>query len=1119
MSELVGAPVYGAGRVRSAGHLGRVHVEQGATRQGARYSPRLPSSPRAAWLLCSCLALGCTTEESEATGALDVQIQEDLGGSDGVDGLDGISPTDTVTPDGVESDVPATPGDVEAPADVLAIKFLADDRANRTYLDGQIQFTGSFAWDKATNHITYASSWLPNEREWPRLTDDGPRSAGGGEAEGQVAGDGVFSTEVWLKADEETTLEYGALNEFGNWIWVGPNGQLTVAAGETGAVELPGVSFPKFGKREVEITLDTGALNAEFATITPETHSVFIKGTMNSWTPVQLLDNGKKGDAAEGDGIFTYLHSQKLGAHDGLAFVGQHVQFVFVFAPKEADPADGIEYKFPVDALADGVAARTGEVGGALGPEPVILEPDSYGKVKNTTVVVTGPPPECDASKPCPEGKTCSGDSCIGLGPECSESVPCPQGEGCDGGTCVPVATGCGAGPACGPGQACEGDTCVAIDTGCGAGSPCPEGQECKVGQCVPVFVPECSASDPCDDGFLCQSGTCVVDLPAGQKPSVSLVDPAKGPASGGTPVTISGSNFGTGATVRFGDTPALEVAVKTTGTITALTPPGAFGAVTVTVKNPDGQEGSYVGGFQYTSFAAPTLSALAPTTGQVGGGEPVTLTGTGFQPGAKVLFGISQANQVSVAPGGTSLTCLTPSVAETGSVDVTLQNPDGQSATLAGAFVYKPGLVQFAVLQPPFDLSVAPPAGGPSARVQVYHPGVTPGEGPGAGLMVQLGYGAPGSAPTESSWLWLDATYAGQAGTSNNDDVWQATFPVLTGSFDWGFRVSLDGETWSYADRDPSSSLWLSPGTIVFAPPPEGLALFSLEPRYGPLGGGTSVTLLGQELLSGATVVFGGQSATDVVVGGPNSLSCVAPAGSLGAVDVTVSGGGESSTLPGAFHYTVVRTGGAPTLDGLLSDWAPGDALADDTAVAGWDNNDLHRAWAAFDDQYLYLAVSGTVEPSNAVVLYVDVDFGVGSGAHPSALADNSGALDAALTGSAIKVFTTGFGADYAMGAFGGASQSGPIDGTGKAGIRDFQTGGFGDFHWLEGDVVSGPEGLEVRVARASVGLAPHASGHEVAFFVRIVNQDGEYTSPEGLPSSSSEDGSVDSVIRFWVN
>ncbi|HEX3185874.1 MAG TPA: IPT/TIG domain-containing protein, partial [Pyrinomonadaceae bacterium] len=87
--------------------------------------------------------------------------------------------------------------------------------------------------------------------------------------------------------------------------------------------------------------------------------------------------------------------------------------------------------------------------------------------------------------------------------------------------------------------------------------------------------------------------------LPA---PSVSGINPTSGTTAGGTSVTISGSNFVSGATVTIGSTAATNVVVTNSTTITATTPAHTAGTVNVTVQNPDAQSGTLVSGYTYTT-------------------------------------------------------------------------------------------------------------------------------------------------------------------------------------------------------------------------------------------------------------------------------------------------------------------------------------------------------------------------------------------------------------------------------------------------------------------------------------------------------------------------------------
>jgi len=82
--------------------------------------------------------------------------------------------------------------------------------------------------------------------------------------------------------------------------------------------------------------------------------------------------------------------------------------------------------------------------------------------------------------------------------------------------------------------------------------------------------------------------------------------------------VTISGTGFGSGATVTFGVTLATNVTVVNGAAIRADAPPHAAGAIDVVVTNPDGQAGRSVGAYTYGA-----LNLQGTWSGTTGQGRP----------------------------------------------------------------------------------------------------------------------------------------------------------------------------------------------------------------------------------------------------------------------------------------------------------------------------------------------------------------------------------------------------------------------------------------------------------------------------------------------------------------
>jgi DNA-binding beta-propeller fold protein YncE len=84
------------------------------------------------------------------------------------------------------------------------------------------------------------------------------------------------------------------------------------------------------------------------------------------------------------------------------------------------------------------------------------------------------------------------------------------------------------------------------------------------------------------------QGGNAIVELARDVTPTVTEVSPSEGPEAGGAEVTISGTGFAEGDSVKFGSVSASNVRVNSAESITAKTPAGS-GIADVTVTNPAG--------------------------------------------------------------------------------------------------------------------------------------------------------------------------------------------------------------------------------------------------------------------------------------------------------------------------------------------------------------------------------------------------------------------------------------------------------------------------------------------------------------------------------------------------
>jgi hypothetical protein len=202
----------------------------------------------------------------------------------------------------------------------------------------------------------------------------------------------------------------------------------------------------------------------------------------------------------------------------------------------------------------------------------------------------------------------------------------------------------------------------------------------------------------------------------ANPAPSVTSVSPNSGSSGGATGVTITGTNFLSGATVSFGGAAAANVNVVSSTSITATTPTHATGAVNVVVANSDGQSATLSNGYTYVN-TAPSVASVTPASGPIAGGTGVTITGTNFVSGATVSFGGTPATGVTVV-SSTSITATTPTHAQ-GAVDLVVTNSNGQNGTLPSGYTYN-APADFSITASPLSPSLVAPGGSATSSITV---------------------------------------------------------------------------------------------------------------------------------------------------------------------------------------------------------------------------------------------------------------------------------------------------------------------------------------------------------------------------------------------------------------
>jgi len=448
-------------------------------------------------------------------------------------------------------------------------------------------------------------------------------------------------------------------------------------------------------------------------------------------------------------------------------------------------------------------------------------------------------------------------------------------------------------------------------------------------------------ANDGTDDSNLATVSITVLAL----APTISGVSPNSGPTVGGTAVTITGTNFVAGATVTIGTTPAASVTVINSSTITATTPAGSAGAVAAAVTNPGGQSGSLAGAFTY--IGPPTVTNVSPNSGSIAGGTAVTITGANFATGVSVKFGTAAATGVSVINSST-ITAMTPA-GVAGTATITVTNSNGQTGSLAGAFTY---------IGPPTVTNVSPNSGSTTGGTAVtitgtnFAAGTTVKFGATAttGVVIVNATTITATTPANSAGaVTVTVTNSiGQTGTLANAFTYIAP-PTVTsvsptsGSTAGGTAIAVRGANFASGatvkfGTATATSVVVTNSTTITATTPAGTAgavtvtvtnsnglngtlanaftyvapptVTSVSPNNGTTAGATFVTITGANFASGATVKFGSTAATSVAIVNSTTITAKTPAGSAGAVAVTVTNfNGQTGTLTNAFTYVAPPT------------------------------------------------------------------------------------------------------------------------------------------------------------------------------------------------------------------
>ena len=384
------------------------------------------------------------------------------------------------------------------------------------------------------------------------------------------------------------------------------------------------------------------------------------------------------------------------------------------------------------------------------------------------------------------------------------------------------------------------------------------------------------------------------------QLPTITSINPNQGVVTGGTPITITGTNFTgtTDVTIAFASCTSIVVVSPTQ--ITAVTPAGTLGSQDLIVTNASGS--SLPATFTYVAVTAPTIISVSPSQGPTSGGTAITIIGTGFTGTTSVTVGFAVATFTVIS--STQINAVTP-VGTAGAQNVVVTTPSG-SATAVGAFTYT---------------AIAPTI-----------TTVVPNSGPvSGGTLITI----TGTNFTGATSVTIGGTAATSFSVVSATQITAVTPVGTVGAKD--VAVTTAGGTATFVG-----------GFIYYA---SGPSITSITPNVGTTDGGTLVIITGTNLLTTTSVSFGTTLATGVVVISSTQVNAVTPANFAGGtVDVTLtfSSGPAVTRLAGYTYVTSLILSFAPTsgpnaggtivqIDGL--NFSSATHHVDSVAFGRWNN------------------------------------------------------------------------------------------------------------------------------------------------------------------------------------
>jgi len=293
--------------------------------------------------------------------------------------------------------------------------------------------------------------------------------------------------------------------------------------------------------------------------------------------------------------------------------------------------------------------------------------------------------------------------------------------------------------------------------------------------------------------------------------------------------------------------------------------------------------------------YPVPTINSVTPAVVTLNGGSTIQITGNDFTSITGVSIGGSSAVSYTVNSPHL-ITAVVPSVNTASLLDITVSNPATSSATGSSdnlRYDTAPNFVNTTInvvtsLNTAITTlnAVLTVNDNDAAQIEQWSQAIAPAFG-----ALSFGGGAPGSTTASSGGTLITAngiiSYTPNASYTGNDSF---TVQVSDGYLTATQLVNI---------------------TVYPVP-----TINSVTPNYGPLAGGTTVQITGNNFLTANNVLFSTSNAASFIINNDHLITAVTPnATNAGVVDVAVVNPAITSTAVNADHFTYYNT---PVVTGL---------------------------------------------------------------------------------------------------------------------------------------------------------------------------------------------------------